>query len=112
MLNDDSTCGSAREFARQSHALEGVGDVVAPGARADDAFAKAIRLPELKADFLRRLLEARAARALGPQILYAQLLFAQVLCAARKAFEDARVALLRVVDALRSLCGATDPTET
>ena len=77
MLNEDSTCGSAASSRRQAHLLERRRDVLAPGAGAHDAFAETVGLPELEADVLSGLLEARAARAFGPQLLNALFLFVE-----------------------------------
>ncbi len=91
------------ELARQAHLGERRRDVLAPGAGTHDAFAEAIRLTELEAHALRRIVESRTPRALRPQVEHALLLLAQVGGAGGQAIQDARVLLLRVVDALGAL---------
>ena len=92
-----------RELGRQAHLLERRRDVLAPGAGAHDAFAEAIGLPELEAHAFGGLLEARAARALRPEVENALLLLIQVGGAGGEPIEDARVLLLRLLDALLAL---------
>ena len=68
-----------------------------------DAFAEPVGLTELEADAFGGLLEARAVRVLRPQLENALLLFIQVGGAGGEPIEDARVFLLRLLDALLAL---------